>query len=140
MTSEQVRQLHADGFTIGSHTSDHPPLGKLDDWNEVRRQVQESCDFVREITRRPRVPFAFPFNGVDLARDTLADLREEVGIDLMYDTNNFMADRSFIVNRVWCDSPKWATEKRSNLPLLIWWARTLEPLRVINRSLGRFHV
>jgi peptidoglycan/xylan/chitin deacetylase (PgdA/CDA1 family) len=120
MTRAQIAQLHADGFTIGAHTSDHPDLGKLGDWNEVRRQVRESCDLVHEITGRTRVPFAFPFNGLDLPRNALAALRDELGcIDLMYDTNNLMKDRSFIVNRIGCDTPAGATGERSNLPVLL---------------------
>jgi len=136
MTREQIAQLHADGFTIGAHTSDHPELGKIGDWNEVRRQVRESCDVVREITGRRRVPFAFPFNGLDLSRNALAALRDEFGdIDLMYDTNNLMKDRSFIVNRIWCDTPAGATAERSNLSALLWRGRALEPLRALRRAL-----
>jgi peptidoglycan/xylan/chitin deacetylase (PgdA/CDA1 family) len=136
MTREQIAQLHADGFTIGAHTSDHPELGKLADWNEVRRQVRESCDFVREITGRARVPLAFPFNGLDLPRGALAALRDELGsIDLMYDTNNLMKDQFFIVNRIWCDTPEGATGERSNLPALLWRAHAFEPLRAIRRRM-----
>ena len=74
MTRSQIAQLHSDGFTIGSHTSDHPQLGKLPDWEEVRRQARESCDFARGITGRARVPLAFPFNGRNLPRGRLAAL------------------------------------------------------------------
>jgi peptidoglycan/xylan/chitin deacetylase (PgdA/CDA1 family) len=138
MTRDQITQLHADGFTIGAHTSDHPLLGRVGDWNEVRRQVRESCDLAREITGRARVPFAFPFNGLDLSRDALAALRDELGsIDLMYDTNNLMRDRPFIVNRIWCDTPSGATDARSNLPSLLWRAHAFEPLRAIKRRVRR---
>ncbi len=136
MTRNQIAQLHADGFTIGAHTSDHPDLGRLADWNEVRRQVRESCDLVRGITGRTRVPFAFPFNGLNLSRGALAALRDELGsIDLMYDTNNLMKDRSFIVNRICCDPPEGASGERSNLPALLWRAQAFEPLRAIRRRM-----
>jgi peptidoglycan/xylan/chitin deacetylase (PgdA/CDA1 family) len=135
MTREQIAQLYTEGFTIGAHTSDHPELGKLENWNEVRRQVSESCDLVREITGRTLVPFAFPFNGLDLPRDGIASLRDKLGIDLMYDTNNLIKDRSFIVNRIPCDTPEGANRERSNLPALLWRAYTLEPLRAIRRRM-----
>ena len=138
MTGSQIAQLHREGFTVGAHTSDHPDLAKLEDWNEVRRQISESCDLVREITGRARVPFAFPFNGLDLPRSALAALRDELGsIDLMYDTNNLMKDRSFIVNRIWCDTPEGANGERSNLPALLRRAQALEPLRAIRRWMRR---
>ncbi|PYV38833.1 MAG: hypothetical protein DMG09_10850 [Acidobacteria bacterium] len=128
--------MHAEGFTIGAHTSDHPELGRLADWDEVRRQVRESCDLVREITGRARVPFAFPFNGLDLPRGALAALRDELGsIDLMYDTNNLMKDRFFIVNRIWCDTPEGASGERSNLPALLRRAHAFEPLRAVRRRM-----
>jgi peptidoglycan/xylan/chitin deacetylase (PgdA/CDA1 family) len=136
MTRAQIAQLHADGFTIGAHTSDHPQLAELRDWAEVRRQVRLSCDAVRQITGRRRVPFAFPFNGLSLPRQALAALREELGIDLMYDTNNLMPDREFIVNRIWCDTPRRASPKSSNLPALVWRAHALEPLRAAKRRLA----
>ena len=136
MTRNQIAQLHADGFTVGAHTSDHPDLGRLADWNEVRRQVRESCDLVRGITGRTRVPFAFPFNGLNLSRGALGALRDELGsIDLMYDTNNLMKDRSFIVNRICCDPPEGASGERSNLPALLWRAHAFEPLRAVRRRI-----
>jgi peptidoglycan/xylan/chitin deacetylase (PgdA/CDA1 family) len=129
MSRDQIAQLHADGFTIGAHTTDHPELGRLADWNEVRRQVRESCDVVRAITGRTRVPFAFPFNGLNLPHAALRALRDETGsIDLMYDTNN-RKDSSFIVNRICCDTPQGASGEHSNLPKLLRRAHALERMR-----------
>jgi peptidoglycan/xylan/chitin deacetylase (PgdA/CDA1 family) len=137
MTCAQIAQLHADGFTIGAHTSDHPELGKLSDWNDVRRQIRESCDAVREITARALVPFAFPFNGRGLPRAKLVALRDELGsIDLMYDTIDILKDETFIVNRICCDTPKGANGKRSNLPMLVWRARMLGTLHALGRRMG----
>lgn len=135
MTRAQIEQLHHEGFTIGGHTSDHPELHRLGDWQQVKDQVHSSCELVREITGRAQVPFAFPFNGLDLPRSKLKALRDELGsIDLMYDTNNLMRDRDFILNRIWCDTPKGATTSRSNLAALIGRAHILEPLRTVKRG------
>ncbi|MGZ5730998.1 MAG: polysaccharide deacetylase family protein [Caldimonas sp.] len=133
MSRAQVSQLHEEGFTIGAHTRDHPELHRLDDWQEVVDQVRDSCELVREITGRTRVPFAFPFNGMSLPRSRLAPMREELGIDLMYDTNNLMTDRSFIVNRIWVDTPRGATLSHSNLPAVLSRAHLFEPLRAVKR-------
>jgi peptidoglycan/xylan/chitin deacetylase (PgdA/CDA1 family) len=140
MTRAQIRQLHDEGFTIGGHTRDHPELHRLGDWQQVVEQVRDSCDLVREITGRARVPFAFPFNGLTLPRSKLAALRDELGVDLMYDTNNLMRDRDLIVNRIWADTPRGASASRSNLPALLSKAHLLEPLRVVKRrSRGLAH-
>jgi peptidoglycan/xylan/chitin deacetylase (PgdA/CDA1 family) len=139
MSRDQIGQLHADGFTIGAHTTDHPDLTKLADWNDVRRQVSESCDLVRDITGRTRVPFAFPFNGLEIPRSALAALRDELGtIDLMYDTNDFMRDWPFIVNRICGDPPNRASTHCSNLPMLLGRAYAFEPLRAVRRRIRAF--
>jgi peptidoglycan/xylan/chitin deacetylase (PgdA/CDA1 family) len=136
MSLEQVRQLHADGFTIGAHTVDHPEMAQLSA-DERRQQMATSCRFVSELTERARVPFAIPFNGLELARGELAHLREELGnVDLVYDTNNHMPDRNFIVNRIWCDTPKGAGARHSNLPALLRRAALYEPFRRIKRRLS----
>jgi peptidoglycan/xylan/chitin deacetylase (PgdA/CDA1 family) len=134
MSAEEIRRLHAEGFAIGAHSLDHPPLGQLP-WREAREQIVASWAHVRALTGRERVPFAFPFNGLDVPRHRLAGLREEAGIDLLYDTNNLMADRDFIVNRVWCDTPVGAARGASNLPRLVRRARVFEPLRAVKRWL-----
>jgi peptidoglycan/xylan/chitin deacetylase (PgdA/CDA1 family) len=135
MTRGQIEQLHAEGFTIGGHTSDHPHLHRLADWAQVREQVRTSCDLVRSITGRRLVPFAFPFNGVQLPRRQLKALLSELdSIDLMYDTNNLMRDSDFIVNRIWSDTPRGASRSRSNLSTLIRMAYFLEPARVVKRG------
>jgi peptidoglycan/xylan/chitin deacetylase (PgdA/CDA1 family) len=135
MTEAEVRELHADGFTIGAHTDDHPELADLS-YAEMRAQVESSCAFVRGITGHDRVPFAIPFNGLELRRSDLARLRVDAGIDLVYDTNNLMRDRDFIVNRIWCDSPSGASAGRSNLPWLLRRARACEPFRRIKRRMN----
>ena len=135
MTRDQIEQLHEEGFTIGGHTSDHPELHRLGDWELIRQQVIGSCELIREITGRAQVPFAFPFNGLRLSRTKLESMRSELGsIDLMYDTNNLMRDRAFILNRICCDIPDGATATRSNLPRLISRAHLLEPLRIVRRG------
>ena len=134
LTRKEIEQLHEEGFTIGGHTSDHPELHRLD-WGQIRQQLIGSCELIRQITGRAQVPFAFPFNGLRLSRTKLESMRSELGsIDLMYDTNNLMRDRDFILNRICGDIPAGATATRSNLPRLIGRARLLEPLRIVRRG------
>jgi peptidoglycan/xylan/chitin deacetylase (PgdA/CDA1 family) len=136
MSTDQVRQLHSEGFTIGAHTEDHPEMSALSA-EARRRQVIASSRFVSDLTGQPRIPFAIPFNGLDLARSELARLRDEAGcIDLIYDTNNLMRDRDFVVNRIWCDTPRGAGARHSNVPGLVQRARLYEPFRRIKRRLG----
>jgi len=137
MTSEQILDLHRDGFTIGAHTCDHPELWRLD-WPDVVREIVDSCQVVRDLTGRDEVPFAIPFNGARLDRDALAELqRTTEGLGLIFDTNNLRIERDFLVNRVWCDSPVGAAPGASNVPHVMRRAHTLEPLRAARRLLRR---
>jgi peptidoglycan/xylan/chitin deacetylase (PgdA/CDA1 family) len=133
VTTEEVLRLHADGFTIGAHSVSHPQLGAMP-WDCAQAQIVDSCDYIRNLTGKPRVPFAFPFNGIGLSRGRLGDLRREAGsIDLMYDTNYLMNDADFIVNRIPCDAPPRSAGSPSNLPTALKRARALEPARAVKR-------
>jgi len=137
LTREQIRQLAHDGFTLGAHTCNHPRLERLP-WEQARREILDSCSAMREITGERRVPFAIPFGGLELPRDSLASLLAgEDGISLVYDTNDLMRDRDFFVNRIQVDTPRGSWRGRSNLGLLIGRARALEPLRALRRRVLR---
>ena len=134
LTSEELRQLARDGFTLGAHSCSHPRLERLP-WEEARREILDSCAAIRELTGERTVPFAIPFGGLGLARDRLASLvGQEQGISLVYDTNDLMRDHPFVVNRIQADDPKGSWRGRSNLGLLIGRARVLEPLRAWRRG------
>ncbi len=100
LTSAQLRQLHADGFTIGAHSLSHRRLQELSQ-ADAEREIVESCRIVRAITGQPSVPFAFPYSGGGLDRAWLARLRERhADLGLFFDTNGVCADEPFVVQRV----------------------------------------
>ena len=137
LTRQEIRQLARDGFTLGAHSCNHPRLERLA-WADARREILESCSAMREITGERLVPFAIPFGGLGLPRDSLASLvGPEEGISLIYDANDLMRDRPFVVNRIQVDTPLGSWRGRSNLGLLIGRARALEPLRSWRRRLRR---
>src|SRR6266567_5255681 len=140
MSRDQIATLHTDGFIIGAHSIDHPRLGGLTDWREIEHQICGSCEAVRRITGRPRVPFSFPFNGFGFPGDTFTSLRDRLGgIDLFYDSNNVLEDRAFILNRICADTPKGTRSGKSNLPSLLLQARLLRPIRALRRRMTGSH-
>jgi peptidoglycan/xylan/chitin deacetylase (PgdA/CDA1 family) len=137
LTREEIRELARDGFTLGAHSCNHPRLERLP-WEEARREVLESCSAMRHITGARVVPFAIPFGGLGLPRDSLASLLGPgQGISLVYDTNDLMRDRPFVINRIQVDGSLGSWGGRSNLGFLIRRARILEPLRSVKRRLRR---
>ena len=100
LTTAQIRQLHADGFTIGAHSCSHRWLQDLSP-AEAEREIVESCRIIGRITGQLSVPFAFPYSGGGLDRSWLAGLREQHDcIGLFFDTNGVCADEAFVVQRV----------------------------------------
>ncbi len=100
LTSAQIRQLHAEGFTIGAHGLSHRRLQDLPR-AEAEHEIVASCRIVAELTAQPSVPFAFPYFGGGLDRAWLARLREQHGgIGLFFDTNGVREDEPFVVQRV----------------------------------------
>jgi len=101
MTGDEIRQLVAEGFTVGAHSLRHPYLRTLGDRASVEEEIVESCRFVKELTGQDRVPFAFPFSADGLDRDFLSDVVQRHDfIGLLFNTRELERDRSFIVNRV----------------------------------------
>lgn len=100
LTREQIRQLQADGFTIGAHSRSHRRLKELPR-EEAEQEIVESCRIIRDITGQASTPFAFPYFGGELDRDWLGRLREQHDfIGLYFDTDGLREDEPFVVQRV----------------------------------------
>lgn len=114
MSSAQVKQLASDGFTIGAHGLDHHLLEGLD-VAAIEAEIVASCQAVRELTGQDRVPFAFPYTGLGIDRATLAGiLRRNEIVELIFDSGGLRRDASFVVNRVFTDTPP--DEPNTNVP------------------------
>jgi len=100
LSTEQICQLHSDGFTIGAHGRSHRRLESLSR-AEAEHEIVESCRIVRDLTGQESVPFAFPYSGAGLDRTWLAQLRERHDfIGLFFDTGGLRRDAPFVVQRV----------------------------------------
>jgi peptidoglycan/xylan/chitin deacetylase (PgdA/CDA1 family) len=121
LTTQQIRQLHADGFTIGAHGRNHRWLQDLPQ-DEAEREIVESCRIVRDITGQASVPFAFPYFGGGLDRAWLAGIRARHDfIGLFFDTDGLREDAPFVVQRVFGE--RFGTERTLDTILRRAWAR-----------------
>jgi peptidoglycan/xylan/chitin deacetylase (PgdA/CDA1 family) len=119
MTSEQVRQMAAEGFAFGSHGITHMAMQRLP-LDEMERRVVESCALVHDLTGQDRVPFAFPYSGNGIARSHLAGIRSrQPFVDLFFDTEGFRRDAPFVVQRIAADLPPAPGDETSNVPALL---------------------
>jgi len=119
MSSDAVRSLVADGFTIGAHGRKHRTLENLS-LQELECEMVASCEAVRAITGQSRVPFAFPYSGLAIDRVVLADIvRRNPIVELIFDSGCLRRDPDFIVNRVFTDAPAAVATERSNVPTVL---------------------
>ncbi len=103
LTTAQIQQLHAEGFTIGAHTKSHHKLINLSD-AERESEIVESCQIIRKITGQEIVPFAFPNSAFGLDRRLLADIRaRHPFLGLLFNTKGLRRDVNFIINRIWAE-------------------------------------
>jgi peptidoglycan/xylan/chitin deacetylase (PgdA/CDA1 family) len=120
LTSAQVRQLSAEGFTIGAHGLTHTNLRLMSSPTQMEFEISGSCDMIRQLTGQKRVSFAFPYTGKGLGVGFLADLlRRYDFIELFFDTGGLRRSPEFVVNRVWADQPRGRIREESNLPYLL---------------------
>ena len=107
LTSDQIRQLRLDGFTIGAHSLSHRLLQNL---RRTRPNVRSlrSCRIVRDLTGQQSVPFAFPYFGAGIDRTWLARLRESHEfVGLFFDTGGCVEMHPFVSS-----TNIWRTERR----------------------------
>jgi peptidoglycan/xylan/chitin deacetylase (PgdA/CDA1 family) len=115
LTTEQVKTLSAEGFTIGAHSRQHHKLGRLPQ-EKMAEEILESCRWVVERTGQEQVPFSFPNSGDGVERNFLENLRQQnPQVGLIFDTKGLKKDRSFIVNRIWVEAPRLNPDGRTPL-------------------------
>ena len=67
LSSDQIRELIAKGFTFGAHSINHPDFRKLSD-SEKKNQTLSSVEDVREKFALPHRVFAFPFTDYGIGK------------------------------------------------------------------------
>jgi len=116
LTTDQIRQMQADGFTLGAHTITHRKLVDLSP-DEIETEIVDSCRTVQDITRQEVIPFSFPNSAFGLDRSLLSNIRQrhpEIGV--LFDTKGLRRDVSFIHNRIWAERPLTPERKLHRIP------------------------
>lgn len=113
LTSENIRQLVTDGFTIGAHSKKHLKLNLLRNEDKIEEEIVDSCRKIMDLTGIKNVPFAFPFSGDGLDRAFLKNLLSKYKfVGLLFDLHGLRKDKDFIINRIWCESPSFSVNSK----------------------------
>ncbi|MEX2495699.1 MAG: polysaccharide deacetylase family protein [Woeseia sp.] len=94
MSKAQVAELAEQGFDVGAHTINHPILKELTA-DEARREIEESRDWVRNVTGEMPRSFAYPNGrpGIDFEPEH-EDMVEEAGFSVAVSTQWACAKKS----------------------------------------------
>lgn len=102
LTSDEVKQLVSDGFTIGAHGRLHHRLDLLGE-DDLEKEIVDSCREIMNLTGRDHLPFAFPFTGWDIDPQFLENLILKYPfIRLIFGVRG--DNKRFIKDRLWVDS------------------------------------
>ncbi len=120
LSSDQIKQMADEGFTIGSHTRSHPKLVQVSE-KEMEAEIVESSKIIQAITGDEVIPFAFPNTATGIDRQVLAGIRKRHPfLGLFFDAKGFREDIPFIVNRIWAEKPEFADKgAKTNLPYVL---------------------
>jgi len=75
LTDDEIRELAAAGFDVGSHAVSHRPLSAMSD-DEIRRELVDSKRELERVLAKPVVDFAVPANWFD---ERVLRIAREVG-------------------------------------------------------------
>jgi peptidoglycan/xylan/chitin deacetylase (PgdA/CDA1 family) len=89
LTTEQIKTLNKQGFTIGAHSVDHPYYYQIP-LEEQLQQTRESLDFVVKTVNQKLKLFAFPFTDFNVTKDFFKEIKPFV--DLSFGTANLKND------------------------------------------------
>ena len=89
LTTEQIKELSNQGFTIGAHSIDHPYYNTIS-LEEQLRQTRESLNFISSIINQKLRLFAFPFTDFNVSKQFFEEIKPDV--DLCFGTAGLKND------------------------------------------------
>lgn len=91
MTTAQIQQLLAQGFTVGSHSIDHPLYKNLSLEDQLQ-QTRESQDFINRHFSPSVKAFAFPFTDDGIEAAYFNQVQSEGLVDISFGTAGLKQD------------------------------------------------
>jgi len=92
LKSNQISSLISEGFSIGSHSCDHPYYQKIN-LSEQIKQTHTSLNLLSDQFSIKYKAFAIPYNDLDLNSDFFNALYSNLGIDIYFGTAGMLIDQ-----------------------------------------------
>jgi peptidoglycan/xylan/chitin deacetylase (PgdA/CDA1 family) len=111
LEASQVRNLIENGFSIGSHSIDHPVYGEIS-YDEQVSQTIESTKWVRETYGLDYGAFAFPYTDRYVNEEYFSEIRSSGLVDVSFGTGGMInGNLSFNLKRFSMEKPLLPAEK-----------------------------
>lgn len=91
LTTEEIKILQKNGFTIAAHSINHPNYQLISEKEQIR-QTLESCRFVRENFGEENLFFSFPFEDIGVKKSFFETIYKEV--DLTFSTSGISSSQN----------------------------------------------
>ena len=91
LSSQQVKELYRQGFTIGAHSHEHPEFWKISEKKQFK-QVKKSIEWVTKTINTKIKAFAFPFTDDQVSKSLIVRLRNENICDITFGTAGLKYD------------------------------------------------
>ncbi len=103
LSTVQIQEMYAAGFTFGGHSVSHRKFVQLP-VERVEAEIVDSCKKIQEITGQKEVPFAFPNSATGFDRKLLTEIREKnVVLGLIFNSKGLLPDEPYLFNRIWME-------------------------------------
>lgn len=117
LTSAQIREMMASGFTIGSHSVDHPLFKELT-LHEQLHQIEESCRVLADTFQLNYRVFAFPYGEFGVGKALFETLQDRGSTDLLFGTRGIIPDSfPWVIQRFSMEQPHVLNAVRSELAM-----------------------
>jgi len=112
VSSEQIKEMLADGFYFGGHTMSHPPLKELS-FLEQKKEILDSIDFMKNKFNLDYSFFAFPFSDKLISKKLLDELFSYDSNILLFGNSGIKKDvDEKIIQRFTLENPSKPAEKQ----------------------------
>lgn len=83
LTIDQIKRMHASGMMIGAHSINHNVLSTLQ-YNEQKKEVEDSCDFLSSCIGENINTFAYPYGTKKTYTKKIEKIISNKGIDFTF--------------------------------------------------------
>ena len=91
MNINQLRELKANGYVLGSHSYNHPEFSLLSMY-DMKEQVDKSFSYLESETDINKRIFSFPFHDIGVPMSFFKILQEEAGVKASFGTSGLKYD------------------------------------------------